>query len=262
VDSVDSVDLVVGAGSGMGAAVALVLKGDRRLIVAAQNVDAAQRTAEAVGGGVEAVECDVTDEASLARLASRVPRLGALVVTAGLSPTMAKGDRIFEVNLVGSARLLAALDGAVGPGTAAVLFASMAAHSVPPEPALTAVLDDPLAPDLLDRLRALGIDPSEPGAAYGLSKFGVVRLARRRAGAWWHRGARIVSLSPGVIATPMGNQELSQQPVMRGMIDAVGRMGRAEEVASVAAFLVSPAASFVSGIDVLVDGGLVAMTAP
>jgi NAD(P)-dependent dehydrogenase (short-subunit alcohol dehydrogenase family) len=87
-------------------------------------------------------------------------------------------------------------------------------------------------------------------------------LARKTAPAWSKRGARIISLSPGIIDTPMGRQELSQQPMMQGMIDAVGRMGTAEEVAAVAAFLVSPAASFVTGTDVLVDGGSVAIVKP
>jgi NAD(P)-dependent dehydrogenase (short-subunit alcohol dehydrogenase family) len=169
---------------------------------------------------------------------------------------MAPGERIFEVNLVGLAQLLASLDDAVTTGTAAVLFASMAGHAPTPDPALTAVLDDPLAPDLPGRLRTLGIDPSDPGAAYSLSKLGVIRLARRTAASWWKRGARINSISPGVIDTPMGNLELANQPMMAGMIDAVGRMGSAEELAAVAAFLASEKASFVSGIDVLVDGGL------
>ena len=256
----DAVDVVVGAGSGMGAAVAAAVRGDRRILVVDQDGVAAERTAATLGTGAEAVQCDITDPDSCDRLASKVDRLGALVVTAGLSPTMASGERIFEVNLVGSARLLSALDGAVTAGTAAVLFASMAGHGPTVEPPVAAVLDDPQAPDLPGRLRAVGVEPSDPGTAYGLSKLGVIRLARRMAPVWWPRGARIVSISPGVIDTPMGRQELGWQPVMQGMIDLVGRMGTAAEVAAVAAFLVSDQASFVSGIDILVDGGLMAMT--
>jgi NAD(P)-dependent dehydrogenase (short-subunit alcohol dehydrogenase family) len=257
----ETVDVVVGAGSGMGAAAAEAIRGNRPLVVADIDGSAAKRTAAKLGERVEAAVCDVTDESSCGELASRIGRLGTLVVTAGLSPTMAPGERIFEVNLVGVARLLAALDEAVTTGTAAVLFASMAGHGPVAEPALAAVLDDPLTPDLPGRLRSIGVDPSDPGTAYSLSKLGVIRLARRTAASWWKRGARINSISPGVIDTPMGNLELANQPLMAGMIDAVGRMGSAEELAAVAAFLGSDKASFVTGIDVLVDGGLAAMSA-
>lgn len=258
----DAVDVVVGAGSGMGAAVAARLVGSRRLIVVDQNADAAERVAASLGAGAEAAQCDMTDVEACASLASKVGRLGSLVVTAGLSPTMADAALIMEVNLAGPARLLRAFDGTVAEGTAAVLFGSTAAHiGVPMPPELLAVLDDPLTPDLPGRMLAAGVELTDSGFAYMFSKLGVVRLAQRTAAGWWKRGARIVSLSPGIIDTPMGNQELAQQPTMAGVIDMVGRMGSADEIAAVATFLVSDDASFVSGIDVRVDGAEGAMTA-
>ena len=213
--------------------------------------------AKQLGSDVEAMGCDIAGDASVRALAARVDRLDALVVTAGLSPSMATGEEIYEVNLVGMARLLAALDGAVGDGTAAVCFASIAGHG-PDAPAdVLAVLDDPLAPDICGRLRTAGIDPNDPGAAYGLSKQGVIRMIRRIALDWGPRGGRIVSVSPGIVDTPMGRLEFEHMPAMRQMVavSALGRTGRPEELAAVAAFLCSSAASFVTGCDVLADGG-------
>jgi NAD(P)-dependent dehydrogenase (short-subunit alcohol dehydrogenase family) len=260
------VDVVVGAASGMGAAVAeaLVRAAQRPIVLADRDVPALRSVVEATSSGtateVRAVECDLTAPDTVADLAAGVPRLGSLIVTAGLSPTMADGERILAVNLVGMARLLDAFDPAVGEGSAVVCFASMAGHLVPPDANLDAALDEPLAPDLLDRLREAGVDPSEPGTAYGLSKRGVMRLVRRRSLAWGRRGGRINSISPGIIDTPMGRQELAQQPMMQPMIDAsaLGRAAAASEVASVAVFLCSTEASFVTGTDVLVDGGAMA----
>ena len=253
--------VVVGSGSGKGAAVAQRLHGPNPMIVADIDETAARRTAAELGD-VVAVRCDVTDRASCDALASKLDGLAVLVVTAGLSPTRADGARILDVNLCGTVRLLQAVDAAVGEGTVAVLFASSAAHGYTLPPEVLAALDDPLAPDLVGRLQGAGLDPTVPEFAYPLSKHGVVRLVRRTAASWWERGARIMSLSPGIIETPMGNREFERQPAMADMIDRVGRMGMADEVAAVVSFLVSDDASFMTGSDVLVDGGVVAMTSP
>jgi NAD(P)-dependent dehydrogenase (short-subunit alcohol dehydrogenase family) len=256
--SSDPVDVVVGAASGIGRAVASMLRGDRRLLIADRD-RAAQTVARELGGDTQWLACDITDPAAISRLRAHVQTLGSLITTAGVSPTMASGERIFEVNLVGIARLLLAFEPALVPGSAAVCFASIAGHAVVPDAQVLAALDAPLDDDLPGRLRRARVDPDDPGTAYGLSKLGVMRLVQRTAAAWAKRGARILSLSPGIIDTPMGRQELAQQPLMQGMVDVVGRMGTAEEVAAVTTFLVSDGASFMNGCDVLVDGGLLAM---
>ena len=253
-DVPDGVVVITGATGGMGRACHAAFP-DRPCVLV--DLDAG-RLAALGRPGDAAVAADVADPTTARALADAVRRLGPLaawVHTAGLSPTMAGPRRIVEVNLLGTVRLAAELLPMAGEGSAAVLVSSIAGHLGPQEDRDLA-LDDATAPGALDRIVA-GLDSY---AAYSASKRGVLRFVERNALAWGARGARIVSISPGLIDTPMNRQEQTQAPVMQKMMNGgpTPRVGRAEEIAAVVRFLCSRAASFVSGCDLRVDGGLVA----
>lgn len=254
-------NVVIGAASGMGAAVVAKLVDRGALLLADRDADRLASVAAGLGKGVVTMACDLTAPADVDALAAAVDRLDALVVTAGLSPSMASGRPIYEVNLRGLERVVRAFEPKLGAGSVAVLFSSMAGHLLPPSDAIDAALDDPLSERFFDDLGRAGIDVENSALAYAVSKRGVLRLVRRHAARWGAKSARIVSVSPGIIDTPMGRLEAEHQPAMAGMVasSALRREGRADEVAAVAAFLASDAASFLTGADVLVDGGATAM---
>lgn len=253
-------NVVLGAGAGMGAAVAAQLAERGPLLLADVDEARVARVAAELPGDHTTMRCDLADPDDVVRLVEAARPIDALVVTAGLSPSMADGRRIYEVNLRGLERLTQAAEPAMAEGSAAVYFASMAASMVPTDPEVDAVLDDPLADSFFDELERHGFAPDESSFAYALSKRGVVLLVERHAVAWGRRGARLVSLSPGIVDTGMGQLEAREQPMMAELVEAsaLGRMARPDELAAVACFLVSDAASFVTGADVLVDGGAIA----
>jgi NAD(P)-dependent dehydrogenase (short-subunit alcohol dehydrogenase family) len=162
---------------------------------------------------------------------------------------------VVDVDLAGVARVLEVFDPLVQEGSVAVVVASMAASLIAAHltPEMLVAIDDPLGES------ALTVS-DDAGFAYAIAKAGVIRLVKRTALAWGPRGGRCVSVSPGVIATPMGNAEMASAhgaaDLMR--MGAFGRPGRPEEIAAVIGFLCTPAASFVTGTDILVDGGVVA----
>lgn len=267
-----TVGIATGAGRGMGYECGRALPSLVDHVILLDRVEesvarAADEIAASSGATVEPFVADVTDSAALGRLASRVAEVGtlrAVAHAAGISPSMADWRRIFEVDLIGTALLAQALRPLATTGTATVNFASMAAvlrPSTPQDAELDKLMADPLQDGFLDKIReVVGPDLENTGTTYSLAKRGVKVFTQREAIRVGPQGARVVSLSPGLIDTPQGQQEAQEHPVMAEMLKAtpLGRLGLSQEVAKVVAFALSDEASFLSGIDLLVDGGVVA----
>jgi NAD(P)-dependent dehydrogenase (short-subunit alcohol dehydrogenase family) len=256
--------VVIGAG-GMGMAAARRLSQRRRILIADIDGVRAEAAAAALrdeGADAAGVACDVTDPALVQGLARTVAGMGgfqALAHVAGLSPAARDFARIVRVNLTGAALVAEALLPLATTGSAAILIASIAGHGLRLPDAVDDLLAHPTDPGLVDKLVVeLGGERATPAFGYALSKHGMIAYCRRQAGAWGERGARIVSLSPGLIATPMGAISYEVNPEKMKLYERtpLKREGTMLEIADAIEFLASDRASFISGTDLIVDGGL------
>jgi NAD(P)-dependent dehydrogenase (short-subunit alcohol dehydrogenase family) len=264
-----SIAVVIGAGA-MGLAVARRLAQRHRVLLA--DVDGVKAADVALlmrheGADADAIACDVTDTVSVKQLASSVADrggFGVLAHVAGLSPSAGDFQRIIRVNLTGPVLVAEALLPYCRQGAAAILVASLAAHTFCGADAVKEALRDAASPALPARLAEhFGTERATPAMAYVVSKYGLLAYVRRKAADWGARGARIVSLSPGMIATPMGAKEFEQSEGKRQLFSRtpLKREGTLHEIADAVEFLASERASFITGTDLLVDGGLAGATA-
>jgi NAD(P)-dependent dehydrogenase (short-subunit alcohol dehydrogenase family) len=256
------VAVITGGSGGVGVACARRFAPGHRLVLADVNPAALARAVATLDdegiADVTTVVCDVRDPAAVAALVDAARAAGPLQTlahTAGLSPSMADAWEILDVNLLGTMNVLDALLPLAGPGTVAVCVASIAGYKrgVWRHDAL---LGEPAHPDFRARLREeTGID-GHPGLGYALSKRGVHLLVERRAHAWGRRGARLVSVSPGlIIDTPMGALEAPKGAKDLEAISALGRAATADDIAAACALLASSDAAYLTGCDLRVDGG-------
>ena len=261
-----NVYVITGGTGGMGKATAIRLAKKGALLLADMNEERLAQTAaelkEEHGATiVEYMVADISKRESVKELADKAASMGelaGLVHTAGLSPTMADWKKIMEVNALGTAYILDEFINIAGPKTAAVMISSMSAHMVPATPEIREAVKNPLVDGFMNTMEAM--TKGTPQASYPFSKLSVIEMVKDLAWAWGEKGARVNSLSPGTIDTQMGRQEKEQSHQMAALLanTPLRREGDADEIAKVVEFLLSDAASYVTGTDILVDGGTIA----
>ncbi|MEV2193616.1 SDR family oxidoreductase [Streptomyces phaeochromogenes] len=260
--------VVIGPGS-IGLAIARRVGAGRTLLLAAHDEKASQAAAEQLRGeGYEAAvqTTDVSDLAQVEELAATAAGMGAVtqvIQAAGVSPTQASIERLLHVDLLGTAYVLDVFARVIAPGGAGIVIASMAGHRESPYPR---EIEHALATTKTSKLLALPfLQPDRIGTsvhAYALSKRANSLRVQTAAAAWGKRGARVNAVSPGVIITPLALDELSgpRREWFENLreVSAAKRFGTSEEVATVAAFLLGREAGFITGADLLMDGGVTA----
>jgi NAD(P)-dependent dehydrogenase (short-subunit alcohol dehydrogenase family) len=262
-------DVVVVIGSGgIGLAIARRQGFGKTVLLADFNdqvLSAAAADLRTASYAVETQIVDVSSRASVEALAAKAASLGnvlQVINTAGLSPNMAPPERVLAVDLYGSALVFEAFGEVVAAGGAGLIISSMAGHMLPPlTPEQNHALAFTPADDLLD-LPFLKAAIPDSMVAYMMAKRANHLRVQAEALRWGERGARVNSISPGIIATPLAQHELNS-PIgdgYRAMIAAspAKRMASPEEIAVAAAYLLGSDAGFVTGSDLLIDGGVIA----
>jgi NAD(P)-dependent dehydrogenase (short-subunit alcohol dehydrogenase family) len=263
------VNVVIGPGS-IGQAIPRRVSAGRRVLLAdlrQEHADAAAKTLGDAGFEATATTVDISDRSSVEALVAKARALGevhGLVHAAGVSPSQASPETILKVDLYGTALVLEAFGEVIAEGGAGVVIASQSGHRLP---ALTVDENRALATTPVEDLLALPfLQPGEVKDslhAYQLSKRGnALRVMWEAANRWGARGARVNTISPGIIITPLANDELKgpRGAGYRRMIDGcpVKRAGTPDEVATVAGLLMGADGAFITGSDFLMDGGVTA----
>jgi NAD(P)-dependent dehydrogenase (short-subunit alcohol dehydrogenase family) len=260
--------VVIGAGS-IGQAIARRVSAGKHVLLADLREDAARAAANILadaGFVVSVTTVDISLRASVEALVNTATALGdvtGVIQAAGVSPSQAPPETILTVDLYGNALVLEAFGAIIAKGGSCVVISSQSGHRLA---ALTQEQDAALATTPTEALLALPmLQPdqiTDSLYAYQISKRGNVLRVMAEAVRWGKRGARVNSISPGIIFTPLAREELAgpRGPGYRRMIDAsaAGRGGTPDEVGVIGALLMGPDGAFITGSDFLMDGGVTA----
>ena len=263
-----SVIVVIGAGS-IGQAIARRVGAGKHILLAdlrPDNSGAAAKVLSDAGFVVSTAIVDVSSRTSVHALVETATAIGGvtgLIHAAGVSPSQASPATIFKADLYGTALILEEFGNVIESGGSGVVIASQSGHRLP---SLTPEEDKALATTPTEELLSLSFLQSDAVDnslfAYQLSKRGNSLRVKAEAVRWGKRGARINTISPGIIMTPLANDELNgpRGEGYRRMLEIspAGRAGTPDEVGAVGALLMGPDGGFITGSDFLMDGGVTA----
>ena len=263
-----NVIVVIGAGS-IGQAIARRVSAGKHVLLAdlhQQNADTAAKVLGDAGFKVSITMVDVSPRQSvhsLVEMATAIGSITGIIHAAGVSPSQASPATILKVDLYGTAVVLEEFGNVIARGGAGVVVASQSGHRLPAfTPEQNKALAMTPAVELLDLPMLQPDQVTDPLHAYQVSKRGNSLRVMAEAVRWGKRGARVNTISPGIIITPLARDELAgpRGAGYRRMIElcAVGRAGTPDEVGAVGALLMGPDGAFITGSDFLMDGGVTA----
>lgn len=261
-------DVIVVIGSGLiGQAIARRVSAGKHVILAdlrEENATIAAKTFHDAGFDVSTAVVDISSRESVHALVEEATSHGSVtgvINAAGVSPSQASPATILKVDLYGTALVLEEFGNVIARGGSGIVIASQSGHRLP---ALTLEQNKALATTPVEELLALTMlqpdQVTDSLHAYQLAKRGNSLRVMAEAVRWGKRGARLNTISPGIIITPLANDELTgpRGAGYRRMIELcpVGRAGTPDEVGNVGALLMGPDGAFITGSDFLMDGGV------
>ncbi len=263
-----NVCVITGGGSGMGLATAKILGKDNDIIIVgrtAKKLENAIAELNSEGIEAEAFACDISDRASVDKLAAHAKELGTItsvIHAAGMSPHMGDGRKIMEVNAFGTINMNEAFYEVMEKGSCLIDISSMSAY-------LTPEIIMPQRKYKYSRINKglfmkkmmarVNIFPKKlrSSIAYSISKHFVIWYAKTDAAKFGQKEIRIISITPGTFETPMAELEKNEADVFIKHC-AIKRPGRVEEIANLIAFCAGNKAGYLTGTDIICDGGCVA----
>lgn len=263
-----NVCVITGGGSGMGLATARLMGKDNYIIICGRSVKKLENAVielQSEGIEIEAFACDVSDYKSVEKLANHAKETGriqAVIHAAGMSPHMGDAKQIMEANALGTININNAFYKVMEEGSCIIDVSSMSAYLTPklvmPVRLYKYSVQDP---ELFIKkiMKWVNLFPSKVrgGVSYGISKHFVIWFAKQDAARFGKKGVRVISVSPGNFETPMGELEKEEADTFTKYC-AIKRFGHVDEIASLFAYCASPSAGYLTGVDILCDGGLVA----
>lgn len=260
--------VITGGGSGMGLATAKIIGKDHYIIIAGRTIKKLENAINELheaGIEAEAMACDISDVDSVEKLAKHAKTMGrvnSVIHAAGMSPHMGDANTIMEVNALGTININEAFYKVMDEGSCVIDVSSMSGHFMPnivlPKSKYSLSRTDKNL-FIKKMMKRVNLFPKKlrTGVAYGISKNFVIWYAKTDAAKFGKKGMRVLSVSPGSFETPMAELEKDE---LAGYIEnsAIKRLGKVEEIASLLAFCASDKPGYLTGTDILCDGGCVA----